>query len=243
MVMETDNEIVAGERDRDENALFFADLALSVKNYLSEDDDTGSFLVEMACKSTRSPFCHRFSERFGGMPFIGQVLLLIAASHFQRRGSAAWHIPRDISGDKRDLLQQESGRLLREGLIIALPDEREIESRSDGGIPLIMSLELASYLFKDLGAYVNFGESFSSGGRLVSAKDIPPKNLYYDIGIKDNVQRLEKALSPDNYETVMARLAEHGLHRSLTVMLYGPPGTGKTELVWQLARRCGRDVM
>lgn len=241
--METDNEIVAGERDRDENALFFTDLALSVKNYLSEDDDTGSFLVEMACKSTRSPFCRRFTERFGNMSHMSQVLVLILASHFQERGPVAWRIPSSNSDSRSAILRRETGHLLSAGVAVALPEDRDLESRAESGVPLMLSLDTAAYLFEGLGQYIEFSDSFSVCGKLVFWRDIIRKNLFYDESVKQDIVRLGKAISREGYHAVVARMAEHGLRSGLTVMIYGPPGTGKTELVWQLARRCGRDVI
>lgn len=241
--METDNEIVAGERDRDENALFFTDLALSVKNYLSEDDDTGSFLVEMACKSTRSPFCRRFTERFGNMSHMSQVLVLILASHFRERGPVAWRIPSSTSDSRSAILRRETGHLLSEGVAVALPEDRDLESRAERGVPSMLSLDTAAYLFEGLGQYIEFSGSFSVCGKLVFWRDIAQKNLFFDASLEKDIARLEKAITREGYYAVVDRLAEHGLRSGLTVMLYGPPGTGKTELVWQLASRCKRDVI
>lgn len=229
--------------ERDENTLFFIDLSVCVKNYLSEDSDTGSSLLEMVCHSPQRPFCRRFFDRFGETPFIAQVLVLILASHFQQRGPAAWRIPSKISDNRRDILRQETGRLLRDGSAVAMPEDSDLESRAEGGVPLMLSLDVAAYMFEGLDCYINFAECFSSCGRWVLSKDIHPKNLFYGAGIKDDIMRLEKAISTKGYDATMARLSEHSLCSGLSVMLYGPPGTGKTELVWQLARLCGRNVV
>lgn len=229
--------------ENNETNQFFLHLSRQVKEYLSEDGDSGWSLYEIVGHSLQVPFCRRFFDRFREKPFREQVLLLILVSHFQQRGPLPWQIPSQISDERQEVLREEAGHLLSDGTIISLPDEREPERRAGGSIPLMLSLDVASYLFDGLDDYINFGESLSSCGQLVLAENIPPKNLHYDIEIKERVQRLEKAISPGGYETAMARLAEHGFQKKLTVMIYGVPGTGKTELVWQLARRSGRNVI
>lgn len=78
---------------------------------------------------------------------------------------------------------------------------------------------------------------------LTKAKDIQPKELFYNPSEAEQMGRMHKLLADDRLQQVQASLKEQGLHEGIACLFYGTPGTGKTESVMQLARQTGRDIM
>lgn len=78
---------------------------------------------------------------------------------------------------------------------------------------------------------------------IIPYSTIEEKKLFYNRTNKEDIDRLYTILLKDNYDRIMNRLQKHSHKASATILLYGEPGTGKTELVYQLARRTGRDVL
>lgn len=71
---------------------------------------------------------------------------------------------------------------------------------------------------------------------------IPEKKLFFNSREEEQVGRLLRLLTDENFRGIQERLKEQGLREGVNVLLYGPPGTGKTETCLQLARMTGRDV-
>ena len=237
---EKENE---ASRDIDDHAVFFMELSHCVNDFLEEEESSADSVLGVVYNSRQMAFCQRFSERFANKPVMTQVLVLILTSHFQEQGPVAWHIPTKTHFSCRESLAQETGRLLHDGIAISLPEDRDYESRSERGVPLMLTLDVASYLFRDFDKYINFTPCFTAHGQWVKSKDIRSRKLFFAGDIRDDIMRLDKAISVERFDDVMTRLAERGFRKRLAIMLYGPPGTGKTELVWQLALRSGRDVI
>ena len=77
---------------------------------------------------------------------------------------------------------------------------------------------------------------------LISAADIPAKNLFFNPAENEQIERLKGLLAEENFRAVQDRLAECGMRKGFNILLYGAPGTGKTASVHELARLTGRDI-
>ena len=77
---------------------------------------------------------------------------------------------------------------------------------------------------------------------VIPAESIQPRELFYNESEGAQVSRLEGLLDIDSFRKVQERLQEVGMRRGFNAVFYGAPGTGKTASVYELARRCGRDI-
>lgn len=78
---------------------------------------------------------------------------------------------------------------------------------------------------------------------LIPATKILPKSLYFNPEEQGQIDRLAQLLDVQLFGEVQQRLRESDLRQGFACLFYGLPGTGKTESVYQLARRCKRDIM
>lgn len=227
-----------------EHQHLFERLSYLSKQYFEEDGSVKDidFLAEI-CANPRSVFASRFKERFFSLPDGEGALLLVLASHFQRNGPVAWRVPKDTSDTLRTELASHLDGLIRQGIVTILAEDQDIDSRSSQVYPAMISVEACAYLFSGLDKYVNLSAIMSKTCHLVRAEDIREKALFYPRDIEQEVRRIFKAVSQERYRRLIEQLSERGHRRALTCLLYGPPGTGKTELVAQMARSSGRNVI
>ena len=78
---------------------------------------------------------------------------------------------------------------------------------------------------------------------VLRAEKIATKELFFDDGVRKQIDALSELLEETHYQDICRRLKEKGLRKGFACLFYGAPGTGKTESVLQLARKTGRDIM
>lgn len=78
---------------------------------------------------------------------------------------------------------------------------------------------------------------------LILPSQIAKKELFYNEKEKLQIAQLNAALDHEAYTNIYERLKNKQLGSAMTILLFGGPGTGKTELVLQLARQTGRQIM
>ena len=78
---------------------------------------------------------------------------------------------------------------------------------------------------------------------ILNPGDIPERELIFSETEMKQVFLLKDLLKPEKLNEIQERLSQKNMPKGLTVLLHGAPGTGKTEIVKQLARETGRDLM
>lgn len=78
---------------------------------------------------------------------------------------------------------------------------------------------------------------------LIKSKSIKSKRLYYEPGLKKQIDSLTSILMNKSFGQFQAKLQENNLPKGITAIFYGQPGTGKTETAFQIAKRTKRDIL
>ena len=78
---------------------------------------------------------------------------------------------------------------------------------------------------------------------LIAPADIPERELIFSESEMKQLFLLTDLLQDVKLKETQQRLMERNMPRGVTVLLHGAPGTGKTEIVKQLARQTGRELM
>lgn len=78
---------------------------------------------------------------------------------------------------------------------------------------------------------------------IIKHDKISKKELFFPDEFKKDVDNLFDLLSEDKFKEIQNRLKKKNQTTGFAGLFYGAPGVGKTELVMQLAKATGRDVM
>ncbi len=78
--------------------------------------------------------------------------------------------------------------------------------------------------------------------RLISHKNLPLRQLFYNDDEYRQIQRISEILSDTTFRKLQKNLESRKMPVGIAVLLHGTPGTGKTESVYQLARKSGRNI-
>lgn len=95
-------------------------------------------------------------------------------------------------------------------------------------------------IFQDCGGLQASGKMLPG---VIAPESIPPRELFFDRAVEQQVDRLQELLAEDRYREVEGMLRSKGLRPGFTCLFYGAPGTGKTETVYQIARKTGRGII
>ena len=79
--------------------------------------------------------------------------------------------------------------------------------------------------------------------KVVKAKDIKSKQMYYSEQNQKDLEVISELLSEPKWQEIRNNLQENGMRQGFNCLFHGAPGTGKTETVLQLALKTGRDIM
>ena len=154
-----------------------------------------------------------------------------------------WHDFNDVFQDSSDINVMRS-RYRREGLLLQL--RGIIEPVGEDGFFNIdlfhIKDEIKEELFEDVGG-LRKRTTRKTRMKLIPSNDIKPRDLFYNPGEAEQVNRLASLLADATYRSTCERLKESGLRTGFSCIFYGSPGTGKTETVYQLARQTGRALV
>ncbi|MCX6244687.1 MAG: AAA family ATPase [Bacteroidetes bacterium] len=78
--------------------------------------------------------------------------------------------------------------------------------------------------------------------QIIKAEDIIKKKLFYTVEEQKEIDFIVDILQPENYKSMMERLADEGLPQGLCLLFFGEAGTSKTQLSYQIAKKTGRDI-
>ena len=126
--------------------------------------------------------------------------------------------------------------LMRKGLI-----EYGCENGIANTKTITLTKKARELLLNDVEITTNDNEQPISG--VIQSSTIKPKELYYNSDIAKQVDDLAMFFDQENYKSILKRMEKSNFRSAFTCLFYGSPGTGKTEIVNQLARLTGRDIM
>ena len=78
---------------------------------------------------------------------------------------------------------------------------------------------------------------------VISPNDIPYRELIFSKSEMDQLFLLKDLLKDEKFKEIQKRLTDKNLPKGVTALLHGAPGTGKTEIIKQLAKETGREIM
>lgn len=220
----------------------------NVLDHRSIFSDNEEWMVQLCEANPQLPLCQEVL-RFEKDIHIQSLLMLTVIDYAQWAESDGEGIslssidhfyPEDYEADgMRKKLRNGSHQLIKSGLI---------EHKCEDGIANTERYTLTSkckeQLLKD---YVPSKsrcpvESKSEKG-LKSHTAIKVKNMFYNPGEQEQIERLTSLLCEENLQSIQERLEQEGMRKGVACLFYGAPGTGKTETVLQIARQTGRDIM
>lgn len=78
---------------------------------------------------------------------------------------------------------------------------------------------------------------------VILPENIAEKPLFYNEKELVQIDKMRASLDHTAYTDISERLKAKNLSTGMTILLFGDPGTGKTELVLQMAKQTGRQIM
>lgn len=102
----------------------------------------------------------------------------------------------------------------------------------------------------DFGKHIFFEDNYDlfcsvkrNDPSIINSSDIKNITLFYDDEFNQKANSFRTVMVQENFETLQKRLSDKSMPIGVSAIFYGAPGTGKTELVKQIARETGRNIM
>lgn len=180
-----------------------------------------------------------------GLDDVTQSAFWILVSSFINRFTAPFAFNGDYistDGHYGDPLpiKQGMGNLVKAGLAISMPIEPLEDSHETERYVLAPDVVRAMFHGHDeLARY----DEMSKVTNVILAKDIIEKELFFSEASQVEVDHLRKILSADGFQRAESALKRQNRNPAILSLFWGPPGTGKTEVIKQMARESGRDLL
>lgn len=130
--------------------------------------------------------------------------------------------------------------LVKKGLAETLPVE-PLEDTHDTD-RFVISPKVIEVFFKGMDELVRY-DDISRVANVIVAKDIAEKQLFFSEESQKEVDNLRRVLSVEGFQRAKGILARQKRNPAVLSLFWGPPGTGKTEVIKQIARETGRDLI
>ena len=142
--------------------------------------------------------------------------------------------------DNSAKLRKAMRELVKMGMAVTLPIE-PLEDTKDTE-RYVIAVKVVELLFHGHDEFIRY-DDISKQVNVILAKDIEEKELFFPENCRKEVDNIRRILSPEGFRRAKAILRKQKRNPGIQSLFWGPPGTGKTEIVKQLARESGRDIL
>lgn len=122
--------------------------------------------------------------------------------------------------------------------------KNELVEIAKGGLFNDVEIKLTDYslsIVEECGVQISLPKNKRED--IIIPDEITYRELIFDPSAMSQLSTLENMLKEAAFKETQERLASKGLPKGIAVLLHGAPGTGKTEVVRQLAKQTGREIM
>lgn len=175
-----------------------------------------------------------------------QIAFWRLAKHFIERFTAPLAFIQSSLSSEDDFdtqapeLKEGCAELVKIGLACSLPIEPLEDTHETDRY--VLSPKVAGALFHGREDLIRYDE-ISHYADVILSKDIEKKELFFSEEARMEVDNLRRILSREGFQRAQEILKRQKRNPSIQSLFYGPPGTGKTEVIKQLARESGRDII